>query len=122
MSAPVISGDAESAVLRDVRMVLDELLAQCSGAGRIAERRQVSGELGLAIADRSFPDAMALVFDRGQKREVRLLVLDAIIDRVLKLPDVHAAAVEEQIKLDSENYAEERSAKGVRTSFYRVAA
>ena len=88
------SSDAESAVLRDVTMVLDELLAQCVGAGRIAERVQVSAETGLAIADRSFPDGLSLVFDRGQRSEVRLHVLDRLLDRVLDLPDVRRWAQE----------------------------
>ena len=108
MGQQVISGDAEAAVLRDVRMVLDELLAECRGSGRIVERAQVSEAMGLAIADRSFPDGMALVFDRGQKPAIRLMVLDRLLERLLEQPDVHAAAVSEQIALEERALADER--------------
>lgn len=103
MGQIVISGEVEAGMLRDVERMTDELAAACSGSGRIAYRRQVSDVLAVAIAERSTPDGLALALDRGQTQKVRLLALDAVMDKILGQQDVRELMFLDQMELDAEN-------------------
>lgn len=121
MEQQEISGDAESAVLRDVERFSDELCAACLGVGRMGELAQLSEYQAERFADHSPAAALMLLLDNGQRHETHEVARQALRDWFVSLPSVkvYACRLDEQIRRENEA-AEAQDERERKEQFARV--